>query len=203
MRLRNGPALDDAGRAEPSESSPSHGNASSISQSESKQTYPIIMARFDGSNELVDSVGVCPDYDTSRSFATFYILKPAVNNSRVDMSPYGQRVFADAIDAMQAVDPTFDALVKEIDAGKMRMFLSDVVHDKDTDGKGKRVSIPFGKNNCTFFRKVISTGDIIQEFEPALRTSEQQAYERMAGSELRRWATADPFIFKCRRQWSC
>jgi hypothetical protein len=40
------------------------------------------------------------------------------------MSPYGQSVFADAVDAVQAVDLTFDALVSEIDVSKMRVFLS-------------------------------------------------------------------------------
>ena len=45
------------------------------------------------------------------SFPTLGIVKPAVTNIRVDMSPYGQSVFADAVDAVQAVDLTFDALV--------------------------------------------------------------------------------------------
>jgi len=37
----------------------------------------------------------------------------------------------------------------------MRVFLSDVMFDKETSGTGKKVTIPFGKNDCTVFRKVM------------------------------------------------
>ena len=56
-------------------------------------------------------------------------MKPAVDNTRVDMPPYGQSMFADAIDAIQAVGLAFDAPISEIDTGKMRIFLSDVMFD--------------------------------------------------------------------------
>ena len=52
------------------------------------------------------------------------------------MSPYGQSVFADAVDAIQAVDLCYDAMMSEIDNGKMRVFLSDVMFDTEHDGKG-------------------------------------------------------------------
>lgn len=39
----------------------------------------------------------------------------------------GQSVFADAFDAVQSVDLAYDALINEVDAGKMRVFLSDVM----------------------------------------------------------------------------
>ena len=37
----------------------------------------------------------------------------------------------------------------------MRVFLSDVIFDREQDGKKKRVAIPFGRQDCTVFRKVI------------------------------------------------
>lgn len=88
-------------------------------------------------------------------------------------------VFADAVDAVQAVDLTFDALVSEIDVPKMRVFLSDVLFDREKSGD-KTISIPFGKSDCTVFRKVMSTEDTIQEFAPALRTSSQSEAFRIA-----------------------
>lgn len=91
-------------------------------------------------------------------------MKPTIDNTRVDMSPCGQSVFADAVDAIQAVDLCYDAMMSEIDIGKMRVFLSDVVFDVERDGKECRVSIPFGKVDCTVFRKVMSTEDAIREF---------------------------------------
>lgn len=117
--------------------------------------------------------GVVPVYDTGSTFPTFAIVKPANTNTRVDMSPYGQSVFADALDTIQAVDLTFDALVNEVDVSKMRVFLRDVMFDKEQDSKGRHISIPFGKGDCTVFRKVMSTEDLIQEFTPALRTETQ------------------------------
>lgn len=94
--------------------------------------------------------------------------------------PYGQSVFADAIDAVQAVDLAFDAMISEVDNGKMRVFLSEVMFDQEIDGKGRKVSIPFDKTDCTVFRKVMSTKDTIQEFAPALRTDAQAKAQRTA-----------------------
>ncbi|HJF66363.1 MAG TPA: hypothetical protein K8U77_09660 [Slackia equolifaciens] len=104
---------------------------------------------------------------------TFAIVKLAIDNTRVGMSPYGQSLFADAVDAIQAVDLAFDAMISEVDNGKMCVFLSDVLFDQESDGKGRKVSIPFGRQDCTVFRKVMSTEDTIQEFAPALRTDAQ------------------------------
>lgn len=118
---------------------------------------------FDEDGNIVEPAGVCAEYDTGCAFPTFSIVRPAVDNTRVDMSPYGQSVFADAIDAIQAVDVAFDSLINEVDVSKMRVFLSDVLFDKETSGSGKKVTIPFGKNHCTVFRKVMSTEDMIQE----------------------------------------
>lgn len=143
-------------------------------------TYQIRTVCFDSDGNVIEPEGVISEYDTGSVWPTFSIVRPAVTNTRVDFSPYGQSVFADAIDAVQAVDLTFDALISEVDASKMRVFLSDVMFDQKTDGKGKRIPIPFGKGDCTVFRKVMSTEDMVQEFAPALRTSSQSEAFRIA-----------------------
>ena len=135
--------------------------------------YRIVTACFDERGNEVVPAGVCPVYETGSPHPTFAIVRPAVDNTRVDMSPYGQSVFADAVDAIQAVDLAFDAMISEVDSGKMRVFLSDVLFDQEGDGSGRKVSIPFGRQDCTVFRKVMSTEDTIQEFAPALRTDAQ------------------------------
>ena len=108
-------------------------------------TYVIQTVCFDADGNLIVPEGVIDSYDTGSPWPTFSLVRPAIDNTRVDMSPCGQSVFADAIDAIQAVDLAFDALINEVDAGKMRIFLSDVMFDQREDSKGKRVSIPFGK----------------------------------------------------------
>lgn len=135
-------------------------------------TYRIVTVLFDAEGGRVEPEGLAGVVDTGCTVPTFSIVRPAGANTRVDLSPYGQSVFADAVDALEAVDLTFDALVNEVDVAKMRVFLSDVMFDREHTG-GKDVVIPFGKQDCTVFRKVMSTDDTIQEFAPALRTDAQ------------------------------
>ena len=63
---------------------------------------------------------------------------------------------------------------------RCRIFLSDVMFDKESTSSGKKVTIPFGKDDCTIFRKIMSTDDMIHEFAPALRTSSQADALRIA-----------------------
>lgn len=109
--------------------------------------YRIEAACFDMEGNMVEVPGVAPVTRTGSPHPTFGTIRPAVPNTRVDMSPYGQSVFADAIDAIQSVDLAFDALINEVDAGKMRVFLSDVMFDREKDAKGRNVPIPFGKGD--------------------------------------------------------
>lgn len=164
-----------------SSSSPSEAKAGNVAvASDAFPTYRIVTVCFDDEGRRIEPEGVCAEYDTGRPFPTFAIVKPAIENTRVDMSPYGQSIFADAIDAIQAVDVAFDAMITEVDISKMRVFLSDVMFDREQDGKKKRVAIPFGRQDCTMFRKVMSSDDMIQEFAPALRTSSQVEAFRIA-----------------------
>ena len=143
-------------------------------------TYVIETVCFDSNGNRVEVPGVAERVETGSAFPTFGIVKPAVPNTRVDCSPYGQSVFADAVDAVQSVDLAFDALINEVDVSKMRVFLSDVMFDTSKTADGKRVPIPFGKGDCTVFRKVMSTEDTITEFAPALRTEAQSRALRLA-----------------------
>lgn len=142
--------------------------------------YRIRTVCFDKDGHEVRVPGVGDEVETGSAGPTFGIVRPAVPNTRVDFSPYGQSVFADAMDAVQSVDLAFDALINEIDAGKMRVFLSDVMFDQERTKDGKRILIPFGKGDCTVFRKVMSTEDTIQEFAPVLRTEAQDQAFRLA-----------------------
>lgn len=176
MHLRGGVGFS-AGYSSPSASS--HGLSNGLLTTNSEETYRIVTVCFDHEGNELAPVGVAPVFDTGCAFPTFGIVKPAVTNTRVDMSPYGQSVFADAVDAVQAVDLTFDALINEVDVSKMRVFLSDVLFDREKSGD-KAISIPFGKQDCTVFRKVMSTEDTIREFAPALRTASQSEAIRIA-----------------------
>lgn len=137
---------------------------------ESGDTYGIVTVCLDHEGNEIAPAGVAPAFDTGCPFPIFGIVKPAVTNTRVGMPLYGQSVFADAVDAVQAVGLTFDALINEVDVSKMWVLLSDVLFDRAKTGD-KAISIPFGKQDITVLRKVMSTEGTIQEFTPALRTS--------------------------------
>ena len=64
-------------------------------------THRIVTARLDQDGNRVEPEGVCPAYETGSAWPTFSLLKPAIDNTRVDMGPYGQSVFADAVDAIR------------------------------------------------------------------------------------------------------
>ena len=178
MHLKGGVGFT-ADLSQSSPSASSHGLSNGLLTTNSEETYRIVTVCFDHEGNELAPMGVAPIFDTGCAFPTFGIVKPAVTNTRVDMSPYGQSVFADAVDAVEAVDLTFDALINEVDVSKMRVFLSDVLFDREKSGD-KAISIPFGKQDCTVFRKVMSTEDTIQEFAPALRTSSQSEAFRIA-----------------------
>ena len=110
MHLKGGVGFS-AGSSSPSTPSPEHADA--LLNIGDGETYRIVTVCFDRDGNELAPVGVAPVFDTGCPFPTFGIVKPAVTNTRVDMSPYGQSVFADAVDAVQAVDLTFDALVSE------------------------------------------------------------------------------------------
>lgn len=145
-------------------------------------TYVIRTTVFDSNGERIDADGNLGELDTGCPTPTFAIVRPAIDNLIVDGSPYGVSVFCDAIDAIQAVDLAYDAVFSEVDLGKMRVFLSDMMFEVEegegSEGDGHRPPIPFGKNDCAVFRKVSSNDDLIKEFAPALRTDAQtRAYK--------------------------
>ena len=142
--------------------------------------YRIETVCFDADGRQVEPEGLLGCYETFGEAPTFAILRPAIENTRVDCSPYGQSVFADALGAVQAVDLAFDALFNEVDVSKMRVFLSDMLFEGAEGDGGRRVRIPFGKQDCTVFRKIMSTDDTIQEFAPTLRTEQQERALRVA-----------------------
>ena len=141
-------------------------------------TY-VIRTRYwtlDGNERQVE--GVMADFDTGSAVPWFSVCSPMVENTRVDLSPYGQSIYADAIDQLQSVDLCYDAMMNEVDLAKLRIFVSDMLVEYTTvDQDGNRSTyknaLPFGKDN-TIFRKVAADdGNLITTFAPAMRTEEQ------------------------------
>lgn len=99
-------------------------------------TYRIRAVCFEAEDNVVAPAGVLDEAYTGSTARTLGIVRPAVPNTRMACSPYGQSVFAGTVDAIQSVDLAFDAPINEVDAGKMRMFLSNVMFDQKKNDKG-------------------------------------------------------------------
>lgn len=134
-------------------------------------TYHIKTAVFTRGGKEVFLDGVMSDFDTLCKTPTFAIVRPAIENVFVELSPYGQSVFAEAIDQIMGVDLAYDAFINEVDLSKMRLFLSDILFDV-VDKNGEKNAVPFGEDDNVLFRKV-ATEDGITAFAPALRTDSQ------------------------------
>lgn len=136
--------------------------------------YTIKTYLFDNEGNRVQLEGVTEELYTGCETPTFAIVAPAIPNTRVDFSPYGQSVFADAIDVMKSVDLCYNAMMEEIDLSKMRVFMADTLFEVEK-GKGGTRYIPFGKEDCSTFRMVSSMNDdLIKEYAPAIRTDKQK-----------------------------
>lgn len=135
--------------------------------------YHIISVYFDKDGREVSIDGVEPDFCTDSFDPWFAVVRPALANTYVDFSPYGVSVFDDAQDIMKSVDSAYDAFIGEVDLGKLRVFLNDVMIQSETDENGNRVAIPFGKSDATLYRMVDSGDDMVKEFAPSLRTEAQ------------------------------
>jgi len=131
----------------------------------------------------LEEFGILDDLDTKSPSPTFAVVTPAIVNSFVDFSPYGQSVFAEHADVMKSVDLAYDAIFNEVDLAKLRIFMSDIMFEVDRSGSDRTV-IPFGKDDATVYRKVSSTDDVIREFAPAMRTEQQLRAYRLAVQEM-------------------
>ena len=147
--------------------------------------YHIMTTCFDDDGEEATPEGVIDDLATHCQTPTFAIIAPAIANTCVDNSPYGQSVYDDAIDALKSVDEAYDAIFNEVRLSKMRVFMDDMMFEvSDSCDEGKRQAVPFGKDDAVVFRKVAGAGDgigsAIKEFAPALRTDSQVKAYRTA-----------------------
>lgn len=142
--------------------------------------YVIRTRCWDKDGNPVESDDVAPEVATGSDTPTFAVWVP-VQNTIVDCSPFGESLYAHAVDQVEGVDMAYDALVNEIDAGKMRLFISDSLIDRGEDGKA--APLPFGRDN-TVFRKVDSMEEMVKEFAPSLRTESQVRAYRAAWQTL-------------------
>lgn len=147
--------------------------------------YHIRTAFFDAAGARVEPEGMLPDLDTRQALPTFCLIRPAVDNLVADMSPLGQSVFEDAIDAIKAVDDAFDTIVRELAVTKPKVFMSDQLLQTFEDRDGRRVVVPMAPEETVIRAVAAASGeDVIKTFQPAIRAAELRGMLDTALAEL-------------------
>lgn len=133
-------------------------------------TYHVVTRLFREDGEEVRDPSVIADFDTLSTLPTFALMRPAIDNTFSDCTAMGQSVFADAIDAVKAVDNAFDSMQREIDATKVKVFMTDDLLDVATDASGRARAIPMSPEN-TIVRKLAGNGSqqMLEVFSPEIR----------------------------------
>jgi A118 family predicted phage portal protein len=136
-------------------------------------TYHVITRLWRGDREVdAGELGVLPEYDTGVAMPTFALVRPAIDNVYSDGSAMGQSVFADAVGAIQAVDNAFDSISREIDATKVKTFVSDQLFGQasrvDADGNLVPV-VQLPSPDDSILRMTAQDPDLIKTFSPEIR----------------------------------
>lgn len=146
-------------------------------------TYHIITKWFIDAKEVLPE-GAIDNFDTECKTKTFGIIKPALENTVVDLSPYGMSVFEDATDAIKAVDMSWDAVFNEVDVTAIMVFLDDRLIDDHTQN-GKKLPMPRGPKHSIFRKLRGESGDMLYKvFNPDIRIDPLERAFNLAASEL-------------------
>lgn len=133
-------------------------------------TYHIKTHLFKDGQELSpETYGYISDFDTESRYKPFGIVRPAIENTVADLSPYGMSIFADAISHIKAVDLAFDSMFQEVDLTGVKVFMDESLIDTYTaDGR----TIPVSDSEQRAYRMVDGQGSnkLIDVFSPAIRT---------------------------------
>ena len=102
----------------------------------------------------------------------FQIFKPAIVNNKVLGSPFGISIFGNAQDELKASDIAFDSITKEVQHGKIRVYLKEGALDISIDGED-RTTQTFAKGEEFYILK----GDDTFENEGLIKTETPQLRE--------------------------
>ena len=148
-------------------------------------TYHVETLLWDArENVPITSDSIIGDFDTGSDTPTFAILRPALDNVYAEGTYMGQSVYADAIDAIKGVDNAFDSMQREIDATKVKIFMSEDLFDIE-DRNGKKVAVPMSPEQTIVVKMGSTPGnDMYQVFSPPIRIQQLAEALNVALSEL-------------------
>lgn len=135
-------------------------------------TYVIETAFFDARGVPVKVDAVAESVDTGSTMSPFALVRPGLENTYWDYSPFGVSVFDDALGAVKLTDTAVDNMHRDIWLGQKMLFLDERMLETDANG---RVVVPRAKDQ-QLFRKTETDGSsaLIEEYNPDLRIADNR-----------------------------
>lgn len=148
--------------------------------------YHVVTRLFDErSGEEVFPEWLLGDFWTGSDLPTFAIVRPALDNVFAEGTYMGQSVFADAVDAIKGVDNAFDSMQREIDATKVKVFMSADLFDLQRDSDGNLAPVPMSPENTIIMKlDTVAAETMYEVFSPTIRTEALAEALNVALSEL-------------------
>jgi A118 family predicted phage portal protein len=134
-----------------------------------RKTYVIrTVFLLEDSGGVVELEGFTTEMDTGSKTPTFALIRPGLENTVVDFSPFGISVFEDAIGAVKLVDEAFDTLHNDMYLGQKMLFLDERMLTQDSSGN---VIVPRQRDQQLFRKTEQPTGadKMVEEYNPDLR----------------------------------
>jgi len=131
--------------------------------------YVVETVLFDAEGKKVDLDGFASWWDTGSDIPLFALVRPGLENTVADFSPYGVSVFDDAIGAVKLVDEAVDSLHNDLYLGRKMLFLDPEMLEQDAQG---HVIVPREADQQLFRsieRSVGDKGGPVEEYNPDLR----------------------------------
>lgn len=138
----------------------------------------------DGKPKNPEEDGFIEKFETQCDYPTFALVRPGIENTYVDNSAYGVSVFADAIDAIKAVDLAYDSIFQEIELTEPMVFMGESLIDYR--GKDKKSNAIPKAPKFRLFRKLLgqSGSDLYEVYSPNIRIDPLRQAFNVALSEF-------------------
>ena len=149
-------------------------------------TYHVITRMFDAKDgHEVRSDSIIEDFNAQVDIPTFAIVRPALDNICAEGTYMGQSVFADAVDAIKAVDNAFDSMQREVSVTKAKIFASADMFDMAQNEDGTYRAVPMDPDDIYVVKLDTVSADAMYEvFSPTIRTAQLADALDVALSEL-------------------
>jgi A118 family predicted phage portal protein len=134
--------------------------------------YVTTTAFFDGRGQQVVVDGIATEFHSGCATPLYALVRPGLENTHCDYSPFGVSVFDDAIGAVKLVDSAVDNMFRDIWLGQKMLFLDERMLEADADGN---VQVPRAKDQ-QLFRKadMDNASKLVEDYNPDLRVSDNR-----------------------------